>query len=160
MPPPRKDICDCTTLERAANDPKCPIEFDAELNEYHITRGSLNDYMLVYYCPFCGGTTPKSRRHRLFHTLTTGEQRRLIALTKNLRTVDQVIAAFGQPDVDQPVGAIKVIPERDGKPEITESYRVMIYTKLSDTANVHVTVYPMDKVSFRFQGKAVKKDAA
>ncbi len=50
-------------------------------------------------------------------------------------------------------------PERDGRPETTQSHPVMIYTRLSETADVHVIVYPTDRVGISFQGKEVKKDA-
>jgi hypothetical protein len=50
-------------------------------------------------------------------------------------------------------------PERDGTPETTQSYQVMIYQKLSDIADVHVIIYPADRVGISFQGKAVKKNA-
>ena len=158
MPPQRKEVCDCGNLERMADDPKCPVEFDAELNEYHITRQG-GGYSMIYYCPFCGGSTPKSRRSRLFHRITDDEQRRLCDITKDMRTVQAVTAAFGEPDIHHKVGWVSTTPERDGKPETTRSYPVMIYTKLSETAEVHVTVYPTDRVAIRFQGKGVKKDA-
>jgi hypothetical protein len=85
--PPSKEIgtCKCDWLEHAADDPKCPVEFDAELNEYHLVRGP-KDYLLIYYCPFCGGSPPKSRRGRLFHALTDTERQRLVMLTKESRT--------------------------------------------------------------------------
>jgi hypothetical protein len=76
-----------------------------------------------------------------------------------MRTIRDVTAAFGKPDFDQPVGMVVTSPERNGKPESTQSYPVMIYTKLSEIADVHVVVYPNDIVEITFQGKAVKKDA-
>jgi hypothetical protein len=80
MPPPKENgPCKCEWFERAADDPMCPVEFDAELNEYHLVRGP-NDFM-------------------------------------------------------------------------------MIYTKLSEFADVHITIYPTDRVGISFQGKAVKKNA-
>lgn len=158
MPPPRKDICDCGVLERMADDPKCPVEFDASLNEYHIAHEG-KGYSLIRYCPFCGGSTPKSKRSLLFHRITDVEQRRLCELTKNIRTVQDVTGAFGEPDIQQPIGWVTTTPERDGKPETTKSYPAMIYTKLSEIADVHVTIYPTDRVAIMFQGKGVKKDA-
>jgi hypothetical protein len=145
-------------LEHAADDPKCPVEFDAELNEYHLVRGP-KDYLLIYYCPFCGGSPPKSRRGRLFHALTDTERQRLVMLTKDMRTFQDVSRALGEPDIKQPVGLVITKPEREGKPETTQSYPVMIYQKLSDVADVHVTIYPTDRVGISFQGKAVKKNA-
>jgi len=158
MPPPRKDICDCGVLERMADDLKCPVEFDAALNEYHITREG-GGFSMIYYCPFCGGSTPKSRRSQLFQRITEDEKRRLCDLTKDMRTVEDVTAAFGEPNIYHKVGQVSTMSERDGKPETTRSYPVMVYTKLSDTAEVYVAVYPTDRVGIRFQGKGVKKDA-
>jgi hypothetical protein len=141
-----------------ADNPKCPVEFDAALNEYHIV-GEGEAYWLIYYCPFCGGSAPKSRRDRLFHKITDTEQHRLCNLTKDLRTIQDVTAAFGEPDIHHKVGYITTTPEREGKPEITKSRPVIIYTKLSEIADVHVTVYPTDRVDIHFQGKGVKQDA-
>jgi hypothetical protein len=157
MPPPKeKGICECNWLENAAEDPTCPIEFHAKLNEYHLVRGP-KSILVIYYCPFCGGSAPKSRRDRLFHKLTDAERHRLVSLTKDMRTVQDVSRAFGRPDIRQPVGLVIGEPERDGKPETTQSYPVMIYTKLSKIADVRVTIYPTDKVGISFLGKSKKR---
>jgi hypothetical protein len=141
-----------------ADEPKCPVEFDAKLNEYHIVNDEGGEWA-IYYCPFCGGSTPKSRRERLFHRITNDEMHRLCSLTKGLKTVQDVTAAFGEPDIYQEVGLVITSPEREGKPEITKKRPVMIYTKLSQTADVYVTVYPTDRVDIQFRGKGVKKNA-
>jgi hypothetical protein len=83
----------------------------------------------------------------------------LAELTKDMRTVQDATAAFGEPDIRQPIGMMRTMPERDGKPETKQSFPVTIYTKLSETADVHVTIYPTDRGGIGFQGKAVKKDA-
>ncbi len=158
MPPPReKGACKCEWLGRVADDPKCPVEFDADLNEYHLVRGT-KDNMMLYYCPYCGGSAPKSRRSRLFHTLTDVERQRLTYLTKDIRTLQDVMAGFGEPNINQPVGMIITKPERDGQPETTQSYPVLIYTKLSEVVDIHVTVYPTDRVAISFRGKAIEED--
>jgi hypothetical protein len=141
------------------DNPECPVEFDAELNEYHIVYGQ-KDYFMIYYCPFCGGKAPKSRRALLFHRIAEAELHRLCVLTKPLRTVKAVLGVFGKPDIKQPLGTVITTPERDGKPESSQSCPSMIYTKLSDTADIHVTIYPNDRVGFSFHGKPVKKDAS
>jgi len=159
MPPSKeKAVCKCKWLERAADDPKCPVEFDAELKEYHLVLGP-KDYFLIYYCPFCGGCTPKSRRSRLFQTLGDAGCQRLLALTKDMRTVQDVTRAFGEPDFRQPVGIVTTKPERNRKPETTQGYPTMIFRKLSEVADVHVTIYPTDRVGISFQGKPLKKNA-
>jgi len=114
---------------------------------------------MIYHCPFCGGRAPKSRRVDLFHRLTDAEQRRLCELTKSLRTIQDVTAALGEPDIRQPIGLVSTTPERDGNPETTQSYPVLIYTRLSDIADVYVRIDPNDRVSINFQGKAIQKDS-
>ncbi len=114
--------------------------------------------MMIYFCPFCGGRAPKSRRSLLFHRLTDAERQRLLELTKDLKTVNQVTNALGEPDRRHPVGVVTVTPEREGRPEITENLPLLVYSKLSDTAEVYVTVYPDDKVGISFQSKSVKEN--
>src|ERR1041385_958088 len=107
MPNNRIRPCKCGYLERQSNHPDSPIRFDPELNEYHFvyaTKAGGEAKMMIYHCPFCGGRAPKSRRSELFHRLTREEQRRLCDLTKGMRSVQEVTAAFGEPDVKQPVG--------------------------------------------------------
>src|SRR4051812_17113574 len=87
--PQRKDICDCGVLERASRETDHAIRWDESMNEYYIAYGK-SARMMIYYCPFCGGSTPKSRRILLFHTLTDTERHRLTNLTKDMRTVQEV----------------------------------------------------------------------
>jgi hypothetical protein len=154
MPSPNEQAeCKCGGLARMAEDPKDPIEFDARLNEYHIIHKGNGGYSLVYYCPLCGGRAPASKRSSLFQRLDDFERRRLSELTKDLRTVQEVVAAFGQPDVRRPVGMTIIRPEIEGVPETAQSFPAMTYSRLSETANVYVSVYPDDKVSVSFQPK-------
>jgi len=145
--------CKCGMLARIAEDPRDPVEFDPRLNEYHLMRKGGGGYSLIHFCPFCGGWAPKSQRSSLFHRLTDAERHRLMKLTKNLRTVQDVIAAFGEPDAKGFSMAVTT-PEKEGKPETTQSYPGMTYSKLSDIADVNVKVYPNDRVAITFQGKA------
>jgi hypothetical protein len=66
-----------------------------------------------------------------------------------------VIAAFGEPDTRRPVGMTVVAPEKEGVPETSQAYPVMTYNRLSDVADVHVTVYPADKVGISFMRVSV-----
>jgi hypothetical protein len=145
--------CQCGGLERMADDLKDPIEFDPRLNEYHIIRKGASGYSLVYFCPLCGGRAPKSKRGGLFQQLDGAEQTRLFESTKNLATVPEVIASLGEPDIRRPVGMMVFATEKPGTPQTVQSYPMMIYSNLSQVADVHVTVYPNDKVGITFQSK-------
>jgi hypothetical protein len=152
--PVKGDECNCGQLARLAQDPRNSIEFDARLNEYHILREGGSGYSLIHFCPFCGGRTPKSQRGGLFHQLTEEERHRLSELTKELRTVQDVLAALGEPDLK---GLTMTVATRgeEGQPERTQNYPMMSYSKLSDTANINVQIYPTDRVAITFQGKAM-----
>lgn len=152
MPEPNRTECSCGQLARLAEDARNSIEFDARLKEYHIARQNGGGYSLIYFCPFCGGRAPKSERNKLFHQLSDMERNRLIVLTKDLRTVQEVLTALGEPDHKRSNMTVTT-PEKEGKPETTQTYEVMAYSKLSDTAIVNVQIYPNDRVAITFQAK-------
>ncbi len=150
--------CKCGFLERNADHPDSPIRFDAEMNEYHFIHSTSlggEARMIIYYCPFCGGRAPESKRGNFFAKLTDKEMWRLTVLTKDLHTLDDVFAALGQPDRDSAVGMTVVRPEKGDQAPTTQNFRTLVYTKLSETADIHITVYPMDRVAITFQGKYV-----
>ena len=154
MPSPTEaGECKCGALARMADDPKDPVEFDADLNEYHLPHKDNTGYSLIYFCPLCGGRAPASKRGNLFQKLDQAERHRLSELTKDLHTVQDLIAAFGQPDVRIPLRMTVITEAKEGLPETTQSYPVMIYNNLSDVAVIHATVYPNDKVAISFQTK-------
>jgi len=152
-----KRQCSCGWLDTATRDPHVPVGFDAEVNEFHIERrdehGNLAGQMVIYYCPFCGGTPPLSTRANLFEYVTPEENYRLGQLTKGLRSVADVLAAFGTPDEDLPAGYSQTAPEKDGQPSRTEVFRVLRYQALSPTAVVEAVVHDDDRVRFAFVSK-------
>ena len=126
MPNKKLPPCKCGYLEREADDADSPIKFDARTNEFYFayeTEYAKQGRLIIYHCPFCGGRAPESKRDTLFHTVSEREKRRLSLLTKNLRTVQEVLTTLGPPDRDMPAGAGVTIPERGGKPEKTEFCR-------------------------------------
>jgi hypothetical protein len=152
------EYCTCGSLQWAAETVGIPVEFDKDMNEFLLVHGPEGGHNLfIRHCFFCGGKAPESLRASLFARLTDEERRRLVDLTKSLKTVDDTIAALGEPDEDREAGMTITRPERDGKPEETRAYRTLRYRNLSETANVSVTVYPMGEVAFSFSGKHIGK---
>jgi hypothetical protein len=160
---PRSDLlrsspCTCRFLQREADEPRSPIVFDETLNEYHLTHS--NDgprgYSMIYHCPFCGGAAPSSKRGSLFADITDEESRRLRALGDELRSVDEVIARLGPPTQDQAGGLTTHSPESDERPAELHSYRVLVYSDLSETADVRFTDFgPARGVRMSLQSKYV-----
>ena len=135
MAPKRKDICDCGVLEKASQEPNHPIRWDERLNEYYIANGG-SGRMMVYYCPFCGGSTPQSRRASLFAHVTDEEEARIYNLFKGVRTVSDVTARFGPPDEKREFASATRTPSRDGKPERGEIFGGLVYKNLSPVADI------------------------
>jgi len=144
--------CDCNYLRNAAADPACPIVFDEEMGEYHITD-SAGGYLMVYHCPLCGGLAKPSKRSTFFAVISPAELDRLFAMTHGLNSIDQVIAAFGSPDVDLPHGLIsRQIARGEESPRVT-AHRTLKYERLSETADLDVEVHGPDDIRFGLSAK-------
>lgn len=152
------DDCSCGSLEALSREPAIPIVFDAGLNEYHIV-GAGGAKVLIHHCMFCGGRAPVSRRPELFMHVTHEEMDRLRQVTRGLTTLDDVIQAFGSPDVDQPAGYSHTEAAGAG-PRRATWHRQMIFGGLSDTANLHVAIGLNDKVQFSFMPKGARLSKA
>src|SRR5687767_8967848 len=117
--------CSCNYLEREAAEPSSPVQFDAEMQEYQLAHLSGSGRSMVYHCPWCGGVAPKSQRERHFAILTWDEIRRLEGITRNIRSPQEAVSVFGQPDEERHRGVTVQLPATDTLPERAESYRTM-----------------------------------
>jgi hypothetical protein len=148
--------CDCDWLSRAVDEPAVPIEFDVRMNEYHVimtySDGS-HGHMIVRHCPWCGGTAPKSQRGSFFAHLHDEERQRLNSLMKGIKTVDDVLLKFGEPDEDHAQGVGTLTPGNDTTPDHYEPQRLLRYTGLSEIASVDIIVYPTGNIGFSYNGK-------
>jgi len=132
-------------LENASKEIGSSICWDERMNEYHIvdTKGG---QMMVYYCPFCGGSTPKSRRGSLFAHVTQQEEHRITELFRGIRKVSDVVARFGPPDEEREFASGVRSPARGGKPERGEIFRGLVYKSLSPVADIVFNVGDSDTV--------------
>src|SRR6266480_2466592 len=138
MAPARKEVCDCGILEGASKEPDHAIRWDERLKEYYIAYGKngQDGRLAVYYCPFCGGSTPKSRAPSLFTHVTKQEEWRIIELFGGIRIVADVIARFGPPDEEREIDTCIRRPSCEGKPERGEVFRGLVYKNLSGVADI------------------------
>ena len=115
------------------------------MNEYHIvdTNGGR---MMVYYCPFCGGSTPESRRGSCFAHVTQQEEHRITELFRGISKVSDVVARFGPPDEEREFASAVRSPARAGKPEHGEIFRGLVYKNLSPVADIVFNVGDSDTV--------------
>lgn len=156
MPPERKEICSCGVLETASKEPGHVVRWDEQMNEYYLAHGK-SGRMMVYYCPFCGGSTPKSRRESLFAHVSQQEESRILGLFREVRTVADVLARFGQPDEEREFASGVRHPGKDGKAESGEMYRGLVYRNLSPVAEIIFEVGRNESVHGRWIQKYVGK---
>ncbi len=149
--------CDCGWLERAANDTSIPIGFDAKVNEYYLrtgTPGGVEAHYVIKFCPNCGGDAPVSHRHSLFNVLTPEEMMQLQVLFRDLRTRDDVIGTWGQPDEQIPNGYGETAPRQPDSAPRTVTLDVMRYNNVSPNAVIDVLLCAGDRVRFTYYPKA------
>ena len=145
------------TLQEAADNPLLPIEFDLQVDEFHlIYKDGIQGHSILYHCFFCGGKASESKRHLLFATISEDERFRLREVTTQLKTLDDVLVNFGKPDQDHENGVMIMVPEMGDNSPKEQSYRSLVYENLSDVADIRVTVYPNERVGIGFTGKYIR----
>ncbi len=154
-------VCTCNFLQRAADDPDLPIQYDAGLNEFYFVYSTTGGKgkLSFHHCSFCGGKAPESKRDALFARIPLAEQHRLFEMAQSLHSVEEVLAALGEPDEDVPYGMMDELPEKDGQPGTVRVYRVLHYHSLSETADVAFTVDSRGAVGVSLSGKYLGEEA-
>jgi len=149
--------CTCNALQFSADQKHSPVTFDESLNEYHFVypdpTGKGNGSLMIYHCFFCGGTAPESKRKRQFAVIDFGEKVRLDKLVKDIKTINDAISVLGEPDRDEITG--EHIDEENNTPPIVNNYRSLVYTKISQTANIRITDRHKEVVSISYSGKYI-----
>lgn len=162
------ETCRCRFLEDAASNPDYPIVFDPDLNEYNFEYpdrsgepGSVvgNATLRIYHCPMCGGAAPASRRALHFAAISATEQQRLTRLVAGIGSLDDALRVLGPADLDAPAGLVTIQPEREGVAPTRRLHRTLTYSRLSDTAEVHLTEQVHGGVHVSFQGKYLGRPA-
>ncbi len=152
MPHLDKGPCTCGALEGASKEPGYPIRWDETTNEYSILCGKTGR-MVVYYCPFCGGSVPKSHCASSFAQVTEQEERRIEGLFAGLRTVADVTERFGPPDEEWNVASAVRHPGAASESEPGGAFRGLVYNHLSPVADIVFKVGKGDSV----QGTWIQK---
>src|SRR5438105_11201887 len=90
--------CQCGTVESLASDRQSPIEYDKKLNEYNLVSREEKVHYRLYFCFFCGGKLPESRRAGLFTEPSAEEMKEVARILGNVTSIQQAIQVLGEPD--------------------------------------------------------------
>jgi hypothetical protein len=93
----------------------------------------------------------------LFATLTHEELSRLVKLTQELGSLEDVLEALGPPDDDLNPGDGVGLPEGPGTAPTFEYCRTLVYNSLSEFATVHASERSDGSVRFSFSGKLLAR---
>jgi hypothetical protein len=133
--------CTCGYLERAADNPDVPIQFEASTGEYQFTYQTEAwgpSMLVIYHCPFCGGAAPESKRALLFHAISDAEEGRLKELFLPIKTIADALERLGEPDSDVPFGGASMRDKADGQPLSIQYERMLRYGSLSEIADFEI----------------------
>ena len=149
--------CNCQLPSQWAKDPNVPIQFDPKLNEYNLLGDART--ITLYYCPFCGRRLPESKRGELFVEASPEEQSALQTRLKGMKTIGEVIAILGEPDID--FGSMLFQPEDKAIYGYIDVIRAIRYNRLAKT--IEVTVQELEdgnlQIIYTAQIKPTEKEA-
>jgi hypothetical protein len=97
---------------------------------------------------------PESESDSLFAVVTREEQGRLRNLFAQVRTSEDVLRILGPPDDAIPAAVTPRQPGPDGAVPAAQRFRTLIYSRLSETAEVHFTERS-DGYSVQLYGKYI-----
>ena len=86
------ELCTCGSIPAWAADPELPVTYNEQLNEYEMPG------YFFYFCVVCGGRMPESKRDAFFTKPTGTDDANFRSRTEKLKSLEDVIAAFGPPD--------------------------------------------------------------
>lgn len=147
--------CSCGYLQRVADDPSLPIEFDPLVGEYQFKFGEPPATLVIYHCPFCGGAAPKSKRDLLFAVIPPDEEQRLADLLAPVATLRAALKRLGKPERDDPAGTRTQTSEDGDRPPTRKRHRTLVYEQLSSVADVWITESPDGRAHWQLIGKYV-----
>lgn len=148
--------CKCGLLDLFAKDPKKPIKFDKDRNEYFFSFPNCGR-LTIRHCFFCGGKAPESLRSSLFVIVPQEEKYRLHELTKNINTLKEAVKVLGKPSFETLQMETDIKPRKKDNPEKTQSFKSLVYNHLSKTADVVITDFRTCGLNIAFFAKSKKK---
>jgi len=89
--------CECGAMESLVKDYPQLMEFEQELNEFHVLHSNPKGKLQVYYCIACGGNLPGSLRHTFFEAPTSADYDEAWARVADLKDENDFIREFGAP---------------------------------------------------------------
>jgi hypothetical protein len=139
--------CTCKMLQNWARNPKMPIKYNDNTKEYALV-GRASIRVFIFYCPFCGGRLPESKRPS--YQPAADEVKDLRALMRDVTNVGSIRRILGKPDhtyrwTDDGLSRFH---------DIEKWKRSYVYEKRWRTLLLWVFEHDDSSISYAFAGKA------
>lgn len=136
-------FCNCSQPKRWVSDSYVPITFDKQMNEFHLLHGqSGNDYFVLYYCFFCGGRLPESKRGMNFIEPDMKEVENITQLMSGKDNIQLIRTILGEPDR---IDLIK---------DVSDIKAAYIYTSKWKTLDLIVREHTRGSISYSLHPKS------
>jgi hypothetical protein len=89
--------CECGVMESLVKDYPQLLEFDREMNEFHVLYNNPKGKLQIYYCFACGGYPPESLRHTFFEAPSSSDYAEAWARIADLKDENDFAREFGAP---------------------------------------------------------------
>jgi len=89
--------CECGVMESLVQDYPQLLEFEQEMNEFHVLHSDPEGKLQIYYCFACGGNPPETLRHTFFEAPSSSDYDEAWARIADLKDENDFVREFGAP---------------------------------------------------------------
>ncbi|MCB9767178.1 MAG: DUF433 domain-containing protein [Candidatus Omnitrophica bacterium] len=150
-------MCGCGQPERMASDPNSPVSFNEILNEYTVdSEGGSRQYSM-YFCFFCGGKMPKSKRGDFFTKIDDSELGAAMDLVSKIESEKDIVRILGEPDSAQ---HFDDLPEDMKEALVRDEPRFkdeLMFSRNWSTLQIHIRTYEDGHIKAGYLPKPLQK---
>lgn len=144
--------CRCGVPQHCASDPRCPVVFDKDANEYRLVAKDGTVLSCMHFCFHCGGSLPVATRTKYWGEPDPQEVEVLMARLEPARSWQEVLAILGPADSEF-AGTL----EFEGK---RSQVRRVVFGSVAKSFELRVFAYEDGEWSYSLAGKLSKKQTA
>jgi hypothetical protein len=148
--PEENSQCTCGSLKAWADDPDIFVRFDRKFNEYYLLTHD-RESILLYYCPVCGGESPKSKRGEFFTRPLDSDVADLKVKLGVVKSLNDVVAILGAPD--KSFGPHLNDPRKKAIYDLRDVKETIKYLSISETFDLTVEETTDGQISMIIEGK-------
>jgi hypothetical protein len=145
------ELCSCGSVAGWAADPELPVTYNEQLNVYEMPG------YFFHFCVVCGGQMREFERDSLFAPWTDADDADFRARTEKLKSLEDVIAAFGPPDAE--LGPMQFSEEDKEIYGQMDVKRTLIYAHVWKSLRAYFQEMEDGTLKREYLGKRIRRDS-